>query len=60
MYHYIFHFEESIKLVWRIGANLCSVCFLERNFIWIQDGCRPMFIFEVSQSMGELMDFVKV
>lgn len=43
MYHYGFPFQEFIKLVWRIGASLCSVCFLQRHFIWILDCCGLTF-----------------
>lgn len=59
MGRYSFPLQESIKLVWRIAANLCSVCFLEGNFIGFGTVVQATFIFEVGQSMGELMDFVK-
>lgn len=40
-------------------ANMFSACFLKRNSIWIQGTCRSTFLFEVGQSIEELLEFVK-
>lgn len=61
MYHYIWSVQEAIKLFFflRNVTIMCSACVFKRNFVWIQDTGGTTFIFEVGQSIEELLEFVK-